>query len=769
MKFSDDQRAKIGGQASWPYSIPFFPQEVKMPRTHTLPLLLLALLLGLFLNEGAAAQTGCFADSGQALDDSYSFGVALGDLDGDGDLDEWSTNKGQPNRVWINQGGLQQGGLGDFGNSGQALGNSESLDVSLGDLDGDGDLDAWVANYDGHLNRVWINDGSGNFTDSSQALGNSDSTGVALGDLDGDGDLDAWVVNHNQPNRVWINDGLGNFVDSGQTLGNSYSFDVALGDIDGDGDLDAWVANEFNQPNHVYINQGGIQGGVAGNFADSNQTLGSFGSLGVSLDDVDGDGDLDAWVANGTNQANRVWINDGSGNFADSGQALGNSFSIDVALGDLDDDGDLDAWVANLNEPNLVWINDGLGNFADSSQALGNYYTWDVALGDIDGDGDLDAMVANWRDPNRLWINDCASVPPVPSMFVRGDANGDGDTDFWIGDSAFTIMSVWNGCPLPCDDAADANDDGIIDMADPGYLVGSNMGSSSTYPMLAPYPSCGTDPTVDSLACANPCPSFTGYNLDPDFLLKLVPPIGGGGNVGTVVDVEIELEIPATHEVAAYSYGICHDPAMLELVTMWNGANTAELVLPDPHPLGFNLHVIMDMASPFLQNYLQPGNNPVGVARFKVLAPGPTDIDFCSMMGASSPGPIALLTREISTPCNIEVVEPDTIGCTLVNTAPVPSQFVRGDTNASGGNPDIADAINVLNVVIGLPGGISPCDDASDVNDDGNVDLGDGIYLLLVYLFPGNSGSLPPPAPFPTCGIDPTPDNLDCLSFPPCP
>jgi hypothetical protein len=470
------------------------------------------------------------------------------------------------------------------------------------------------------------------------------------------------------------------------------------------------------------------------------------------------------------------------GNFADSGQTLGNSFSIDVALGDLDSDGDLDAWVANLNEPNLVWINQGgdqggvVGNFADSGQALGNSYSWAVALGDIDGDGDLDAWVANWAGQlNRLWINDCASVPPVPpvppvpSQFVRGDANGDGDTDFWVGDSAFTIMSVWNGCPLPCDDAADANDDGEINTSDAIYLFGSNMGSSSTYPMLAPYPSCGTDPTVDSLACANPCPSFTGYNFDPNFQLKLVPPVGGGGNVGSIVDVEIELEIPATHEVAAYSYGICHDPAMLELVGLWNGANTAELVLPDPHPLGSNLHVIMDVTAPFLQNYLQPGNNSVGIARFKVLAPGSTDIDFCSMMGASSPGPIALLTREIGTPCNIEVVEPDTIGCTLVNTAPVPSQFVRGDTNASGGNPDIADAINVLNVVIGLPGGNSPCDDASDVNDDGNVDLGDGIYLLLVYLFPGNSGSLPPPAPFPTCGLDPTPDNLDCASFPPCP
>ena len=73
-------------------------------------------------------------------------------------------------------------------------------------------------------NRVWINDGLGNFTDSSQALGNSYSYSVALGDLDGDGDLDAWVANgSNQANRVWINDGLGNFADSGQALGSSNS------------------------------------------------------------------------------------------------------------------------------------------------------------------------------------------------------------------------------------------------------------------------------------------------------------------------------------------------------------------------------------------------------------------------------------------------------------------------------------------------------------------------------------------------------------------
>jgi hypothetical protein len=225
-----------------------------------------------------------------------------------------------------------------------------------------------------------------NFIDSGQSLGSSGSFHVSLEDLDGDGDQDAFVTNYNdQPNKVWLNDGSGNFTDSGQSLGSSYSFGVSLGDVDGDGDQDAFVSNT-GQPNKVWLNDG------SGNFTDSGQSLGSFSSHDLSLEDVDGDGDRDAFVANG--QQNKVWLNDGSGNFTDSGQSLGNFYSVDISLADLDGDGDRDAFVANYNnQPNKVWLNDGSGNFTDSGQALGNAKSHGVSLGDVDGDGDQDALL----------------------------------------------------------------------------------------------------------------------------------------------------------------------------------------------------------------------------------------------------------------------------------------------------------------------------------------------------------------------------------------
>ena len=160
------------------------------------------------------------------------------------------------------------------------------------------------------------------FIDSGQRLEGTASHHVTLGDIDGDGDIDAFVGG--EPAKAWLNDGNGNFIDNGQDFGSENSRSIELGDLDGDGDLDGFFAMQF-EPSKVYFNDGN------GQFMDSGQNLGipgSSNSLDASLGDLDGDGDLDAFVTNYPLQANKVWLNDGNGNFSDNGQSLGSLSSI---------------------------------------------------------------------------------------------------------------------------------------------------------------------------------------------------------------------------------------------------------------------------------------------------------------------------------------------------------------------------------------------------------------------------------------------------------
>lgn len=403
----------------------------------------LLVLLVLAGSAGATPPIGSgltieFADSGQSHGSSDSLSVSLGDLDGDGNRDAYVANWGQPNRIYFGD------SSGAFTNSSQSLGSGASQGTALGDLDGDGDLDAFVANSFSQPNKVWTNNGSGIFTDSGQSLSNATTLNVVLGDIDGDGDLDA-LASNNGTSAIWNNDGSGSFTDSGQSLPGSSG--ASLSDVDGDGDLDAFFA--VSGANLVYLNNG------SGIFADSGQVLGSSDSYGVALGDVDNDGDLDAFVANGSGQGNRVFTNN-SGTFADSGQSLGSSTSRDVSLDDLDGDGDLDAFVVNdSGQANRIWQNDGSGTFSDSGHTLGSSNSWGVALGDVDGDGDTDAFTANNSQANKLWRNDAVhrnapfadsgqTLASANSKGVRvGDLDGDGDLDAFVA-NANAGNEVWD-------------------------------------------------------------------------------------------------------------------------------------------------------------------------------------------------------------------------------------------------------------------------------------------------------------------------------------
>lgn len=194
--------------------------------------------------------------TGQRMSLGGSEAVALGDLDGDGDLDAFIANsahldaamelvKYDPNEVWLND------GQGVFSDSGQRLGAQRSYSVALGDLDRDGDLDAFVGNLD--ADEIWLNDGHAVFTDSGQKLGNSFTRYLYLADLDGDSDLDAFVGS-DRVGRIWLNDGQGNFKVTSQRLTYSWDYAVALGDVDGNGTVDV-VAGKLDSAK-VWFNDG---------------------------------------------------------------------------------------------------------------------------------------------------------------------------------------------------------------------------------------------------------------------------------------------------------------------------------------------------------------------------------------------------------------------------------------------------------------------------------------------------------------------------------
>ena len=345
--------------------------------------------------------------SSQNLGFEQTFQAALGDLDGDGDLDALFANPmANPAAVWLND------GRGLFSDTGQEL-TAYGHGAVLADFDLDGDLDAFIVCHQFlEHSKIYLNDGSGIFLDSGQDLGDASSSAVEVNllDLNGDGYLDAHVVYfdfNGLPDKVYLNDGAGNFSESGLQLDE---YVIAWGDLDGDGDVD-YFGKRAGVGYVVRLNDAS-QFSDRWQFVDSQATYG-----GIALADFDGDGDLDALVSNGYRDVGsfptRLFWNDGGaqggapGNFTDSGTVLPPTMLAELATGDLDLDGDLDVFVANMDRPNEIWLNDGAGNFVDSGLRMGTKTDWSgkPSLADLDGDGDLDVIVGRFRGGAEIWFN----------------------------------------------------------------------------------------------------------------------------------------------------------------------------------------------------------------------------------------------------------------------------------------------------------------------------------------------------------------------------
>ena len=204
--------------------------------------------------------------------------------------------------------------------------------------------------------------------------------------MDLDGDPDLYLANDKTLNFLYLNDGSGRFKEDGLLAGTAYNEDgdveagmgVDMGDYDNDGDLDLFVTNFQWETNTLYNNLGD------GSFVDETFVVGlGKGSIpylawGTRFFDVDNDGDLDLFIANGHlesdvedyenatfPQRNQLFLNLGTGRYEEyipnEGALALKRVSRGAAIGDYDDDGDLDVLVANVtSRPNLL-RNDGPG------------------------------------------------------------------------------------------------------------------------------------------------------------------------------------------------------------------------------------------------------------------------------------------------------------------------------------------------------------------------------------------------------------------------
>jgi hypothetical protein len=404
--------------------------------------------------------------------ESVVAGLALFDYDNDGWIDIYFLNGAAlpetvvgelpRNALYRNNGDwtftdvTEQAGVGDLG---------YGLGVAVADYDNDGMADLYVNNFG--LNRLYRNLGDGTFRDVSHEARLARETKVRAGacflDMDRDGDLDLYSANYvdfnydnhivrmigphqfhpgpkdyrGVPDDLFRNNGDGTFTNVAQQAGIAALASTGMGvialDYDEDGDSDVFVCNDA-APNFLFQNDGrgkfnevALAAGVAFDLRGNANS-----SMGVDCADYDNDGHLDLFMTSFSNESPVLYRNIGQGLFEDTTNRAGVGIAafrhVNWGTGfvDFDHDGDRDLFISNghfmdniryiddrtsVNVANVLLMNSGDARFVDVSDRCGNGLaavasSRGAAFDDLDNDGDVDVVVLNANNSPNVMRNE---------------------------------------------------------------------------------------------------------------------------------------------------------------------------------------------------------------------------------------------------------------------------------------------------------------------------------------------------------------------------
>jgi enediyne biosynthesis protein E4 len=389
--------------------------------------------------------------------------------------------------------------------------------VALFDYDGDGYLDVYFVGgaaipslqkeTPAYWNRLFHNNHDGTFTDVTEKAGLAGAgygSGVAVGDYDNDGWPDVFVANVTG-NQLFHNNGDGTFTDvtakagvGGALLNGKKMWSVGGGwfDYNNDGLLDLFVVNycvwEVNKDPYCRVkegvraychpkNYGSLHNTIYrnngdGTFTDVSNELGiaqQFGKgMSVTFADYDGDGYLDAFVANDTTQ-NFLFHNLKGKKFEEVALPAGVGYAPDgvarsgmgADFRDVNNDGRPDIWhTAVEHEGFPLWINAGNGEFEDATVSSGLRETndmsgWGAGMADFDNDGWKDLFVARANVMDNISLQNPERHYPEPNTIFRNLGNGKfEDVSAKVGPD-FQVEAAHRGVAF-----GDLDNDGRVDM-----------------------------------------------------------------------------------------------------------------------------------------------------------------------------------------------------------------------------------------------------------------------------------------------------------------